>query len=149
METALQITIAKAEENQRQQIIDLLIAEHLPVDDLPASLAHFFVAENEGVVIGAIGLEDYNRRGLLRSMVVKRNFRNNQVAGRLVQQLEMYAQQTGIHSLYLLTETAQQYFERKGFQYVGREEVPEAIRMSSEFSHVCPVSAAVMKKELN
>jgi amino-acid N-acetyltransferase len=46
----------------------------------------------------------------------------------------------------LLTETAPGYFETKGYQQITRADVPEEVQQSSEFSHVCPQSAIVMKK---
>jgi amino-acid N-acetyltransferase len=48
-----------------------------------------------------------------------------------------------------LTETADKYFNKKGYRAIAREQVPEQIKASSEFNHVCPVSAVVMKKGIN
>jgi amino-acid N-acetyltransferase len=138
--------ITPANNEQRQAIVALLLSEKLPVEDLPASLDNFFVALNEDEVIGAIGLEKYDNCGLLRSMVVNKAYRNKNAASQLVQELENYAIKIGIDCMYLLTETAPGYFERKGYQRVLREDVPQALHTSSEFSHVCPVSAIVMKK---
>ena len=66
----------------------------------------------------------------------------------LVARLESEAKSSGIEALYLLTETADKYFAKKGYTAISREIVPVEIKSSSEFSHVCPVSAIVMKKEL-
>ena len=148
MNRAYQTTITRATTNQRQSIIQLLQSEKLPVDDLPASLDTFFVATEDDNVIGAIGLELYGDCGLLRSMVVDKEHRNKNIASGLVQRLESHAKTIGINCMYLLTETAPQYFERKGYQRTTRDEVPESLKASSEFSHVCPVSAIVMKKPL-
>jgi amino-acid N-acetyltransferase len=62
--------------------------------------------------------------------------------------LEEQASSTGITTMYLLTETADKYFSKKGYSTITRGEVPDELKGSSEFSHVCPVSAVVMKKEL-
>jgi amino-acid N-acetyltransferase len=148
MQIENQITISKASDNHRPMVIALLLTEKLPVEDLPTSLDHFFVALHEDKVIGAIGLEQYGNYALLRSMVVHREHRNKHIASRLVEQLEYYGKTLGISTMYLLTETAPAYFEQKGYQKITREEVPAALQASSEFSHVCPVSAFVMKKEL-
>ena len=148
MNTSLEVNIAKAAEGQREAIIGLLRSEKLPVDDLPLTLENFFTATIGEQVIAAIGLERYGHDGLLRSMVVNNAHRNNHIASGLVQQLEDFAAKSGIDNMYLLTETAQHYFEKKGYQTISREGVPVAIRGSSEFSHVCPVSAVVMKKKI-
>jgi amino-acid N-acetyltransferase len=148
MQIENQITISKASDNHRPMVIALLLAEKLPVEDLPTSLDHFFVALHENEVIGAIGLEQYGNYALLRSMVVHTAHRNKHIASSLVEQLENYGKMLDISAMYLLTETAPAYFEKKGYEKINREEVPAALQASSEFSHVCPVSAIVMKKEL-
>src|SRR5678815_2326095 len=148
MNTTNQFKITKAGDEQRQSIIAFLQAEKLPVEDLPASLDNFFIATEEGKVIGAIGLEQYDNYGLLRSMVVDKEYRNKNIASQLVRQLENYTTTIGITCLYLLTETAAQYFERKGYSKISRDEVPVALQASSEFSSVCPISAIVMKKPM-
>ncbi|NTS40446.1 GNAT family N-acetyltransferase [Flavisolibacter sp. BT320] len=147
--TKFRATISKADPGQRGAIIKLLQAESLPVEDLPASLNDFFVAKDAGNVIGAIGLERYGDGGLLRSLVVDKAYRNKNIASLLVQALEKSAAAMGITSMYLLTETASQYFTNKGYQTCSRDEVPAELKASSEFSHVCPASAIVMKKQLN
>ena len=81
-------------------------------------------------------------------MVVKKEYRNQKLASRLVNGLETFAKAAGITSMYLLTETAAQYFENKNYKIITRAEVPTPLLASSEFSHVCPVSAIVMKKEI-
>jgi amino-acid N-acetyltransferase len=148
MQTENQIFITKASDNHRPMVIALLLTEKLPVEDLPTSLDHFFVALHEDKIIGAIGLEQYGNYALLRSMVVHTAHRNKHIASRLVEQLENYGKMLDISAMYLLTETAPAYFEQKGYQKITREEMPAALQASSEFSHVCPVSAIVMKKEL-
>jgi len=139
----------KATHEQRDAIVSLLNAEELPTEDLPEQLEHFFVALNNGTIVGAIGLEKYGSCGLLRSMVVNKDHRNKNIAAALVTELENYALTKGIAEMYLLTETAAAYFEKKGYSKIERADVPTALHASSEFSHVCPVSATVMKKQLH
>ena len=47
-----------------------------------------------------------------------------------------------------LTETAARFFSKLGYQVVGRGEVPQAIRVTREFSNLCPDTAIVMFKPL-
>lgn len=148
MNAKFEIAIVRAHDGQRQTIIDLLEAEKLPVSDLPASLDNFFIAQNNRQVVGAIGLEVFSDCGLLRSMVVRKEYRNQKVASLLVNALENFARASGITCMYLLTETAAQYFENKNYKIITRDEVPGELHASSEFSHVCPVSAIVMKKQI-
>ena len=142
------ITIENAGLHERQLIISLLAGDNLPVEDLPASLDSFLVAIAENNIAGVIGLEQYENYGLLRSLVVRKEFRNSKIASQLIREIEIKAMMSGIDDLYLFTETAPQYFESKGYKKVGREDVPRAVQASTEFNSVCPVSAIVMKKSL-
>ena len=146
MNRAFQVTINKATNDQREAIIQMLQANKLPNDDLPASLQNFLVALDNEKIIGVIGLELYDNCGLLRSLVVQNDYRDKNIATQLVNHLEKYAKTVGADCLYLLTETAPGYFERKGYKKIARQEVSKELQASSEFIHVCPVSAIVMKK---
>lgn len=134
--------------DQRENIISILSAEKLPVDDLPEKLNNFLVAVENEAIMGVAGLEVYGDYGLLRSLAVPFEYRNRGIAGQLMDQLETLAVRHGVTDLFLLTETSPEYFIRKGFQKITRDEVPEEVKRSSEFSHVCPVSAIVMKKSI-
>ena len=140
--------IVNAGDERRDEIISLLQSQNLPTSDLPASLSGFYIALEDDKIIGVIGMERYGQYGLLRSMVVQPDYRNKQVAKTLVDNLEQAAASAGIVSIYLLTETAAKYFEEKGYKTIERKEVPAPVTTSTEFSHVCPVSAIVMKKAL-
>ncbi len=143
-----QIKVQPVRPADRSKIIELLNTANLPVGDLPASLENFFVAIDNDNIIGAIGLEVYGKYGLLRSLIVHPDHRKQSVAGKLIHELENNACDAGLEAIYLLTETAPAYFEKKGFMRVLREDVPAAVQRSSEFSHVCPSSAIVMKKSI-
>lgn len=143
-----QVEIIKAINASRPFVISLLQSEKLPTADLPDQLENFYVAIKDNEVIGAIGLEKYGDCGLLRSMVVNSRYRSNGVASKLVTALERQAIKLGVTSMYLLTETASSYFERKGYEKVDRSVVPEQIKSTTEFSSTCPASATVMKKRI-
>ena len=141
--------IEKAE-NYRDSIIQLLSAAKLPFEDLPLSLDNFSVAlNNKNGVIGVVGLEIYGDYALLRSLAVEPEYRGQGVAERLLSIVEGSASLNKVKAIYLITETASVYFGRKGYITVARTQVPDEIKVSSEFSYVCPASAIVMKKELN
>ena len=141
-----QIEIKECNNKDRKSIIALLRSENLPVEDLPADLHDFFIALDEDSVAGVVGLEKYGSCGLLRSLVVDKNYRSEKIGAKLVNQLEERAKALGVSSLYLFTETASDYFAKKGYVKIKREELPADVRKSSEFSHVCPASAIVMQK---
>ena len=133
----------------REKIIGLLTAEKLPVADLPETLDNFIVAIEDGAVIGIGGIEIYGRYGLLRSLAVRPDFRSKGIAGKLLRRIDALCSVKGLTELYLLTETAADYYERKGYRKITRAGVPEEVQQSSEFSHVCPQSAIVMRKPIS
>jgi len=141
----MQIGNAKS---HRQAVIGLLKGENLPAEDLPEELDDFLVALDGNVVIGSIGLEIYGNYGLLRSLAVNKSFRNKGIGDELLGKIERLAVTHGLAGIYLLTETAPDYFKRKGYELIDRPTIPVEVQQSSEFSHVCPVSAIAMKKHL-
>ncbi len=134
--------------NQRTNVAALLAAEKLPAGDLPEQLDNFIVALEHDKLIGVAGLECYGQSALLRSVAVEPDYRNKKIAEKLIRGIEELAYFNGIKAIYLLTETASGYFIKKGYQEIQRNEVPDEIQGSSEFSFVCPQSAIVMKKIL-
>ncbi|HVS94126.1 MAG TPA: arsenic resistance N-acetyltransferase ArsN2 [Mucilaginibacter sp.] len=134
--------------NYSDSVKGILEAEKLPVSDLPQNLEDFSVAIENNETLGVAGLEIYGNYALLRSLAVKARFRGRGIAGRLLEQIEALALSKGVDIIYLLTETAPEYFEKQGFVQISRADVPAEIQKSSEFSYVCPQSAAVMKKTL-
>ncbi len=50
----------------------------------------------------------------------------------------------GVQQVYLLTETAADFFPRFGFQPIARSAVDPAVQTSIEFTSACPASAVAM-----
>ena len=134
--------------NYRNDVIALLASEKLPTGDLPATLKNFLVMTENEELIGVVGLETYGRYGLLRSLAVRPDSRNQSIASKLVEQIEKLALTEELKSIFLLTETAPDYFTRRGYHIITRTEIPAEIQQSSAFSYVCPQSAIAMKKDL-
>jgi amino-acid N-acetyltransferase len=111
-------------------------------------LDNFVVAIEGAAIIGVAGLEIYGSYGLLRSVAVNADHRGKGVAGKLLERIEVLAASEALKEIYLLTETAPDYFGGKGYGKITRAGVPIEVQQSSEFSHVCPQSAIVMKKTI-
>lgn len=125
----------------------ILSKNNLPTGDLSeVDLGHFFACGDIANPKGVIGLEVYESDGLLRSLSVDSDVQGEGCGSLLFQRLEQHSKTKGIKTLYLLTETAQSYFESKGFQSIARELAPETIKQTSEFSGLCPDSATLMRK---
>lgn len=139
------MNIRSANNSDYESIVALLQSEKLPVQDLDPILPHFFVAEVNGVIAAAAGLEWYGDYALLRSVVTATSHRNKALASQLLVTLIQYARKNHIQQLYLITTTAEKYFEKKGFVKTDRAAVPQVLLQSAEFNGLCPVSATVMQ----
>lgn len=105
--------------------------------------------DDSGELIGSGGLELYGDSALLRSVAVKENSRGQELGKKIVDDLVTQARNSKINNIFLLTETAKDFFTKKGFTIVPRDEVPAQVRSSSEFTHVCPTSAICMFYKLS
>jgi amino-acid N-acetyltransferase len=131
-------------------VIDLLKTCGLPFADLtPAHLTEFRVCRDGARLIALGGLEFCGAAALLRSFAVLPAYREQGLAQRLLAALESHAVATGHQDLYLLTNTAPDYFARRGFRPLAREEAPAAVAASPEFRSLCPASAVFMHKALS
>jgi len=140
------IRIRNATSADLPAVENLLSASDLPLDGVKDNFSNFKVAEDDGEIAGAIGLEEFGAVALLRSAVVSPEHRGSGVGRRLVEHLLEGAEVAGIEELYLLTTTADQYFPRFGFTRTTRSAVPDAVKASAEFQGACPDTAVVMTR---
>lgn len=142
------VTVRSAAPTDLPAVQALLTGAKLPLDGIPADLAHFLVAEREGRIVGAIGLEHHGSAALLRSAVVDPSLRGTGVGERLVRELLTIARTRGTDEVVLLTTTAEEWFPRFGFERIAREEAPASLHASEEFKGACPASAVTMRLKL-
>lgn len=142
------VTIRTARPSDVSSVRRLLTEATLPVAGVPDSLEHFLVAEREGVLVGAIGLEPYGTAALLRSAVVHPDLRGTGLGESLVRALIDDARRARVGALVLLTTTAAEWFPRFGFTRITRAEVPVELHASEELRGACPASAVVMQLAL-
>lgn len=141
-------SIRAATADDRAAVHALLRDAALPLDGVPDDLAHFLVAEQDGALVGVIGLEAYGEVGLLRSAAVAAALRSSGVGERLVRALLDAARTAGIRELTLLTTTAEAWFPRFGFERITRDDAATALQASEEFRGACPASATTMRLRL-
>ncbi len=125
-------------------ICDLLNENNLPSSDVADHLDHLIVAEDHDNLIAMGGYEDCGQYGLIRSFAVRPEYRGQRLAETIFAKLTEQARASGKQRFYLLTTTADAYFSRLGFVACHRDEVPDAIRSTQQFSDLCPASATVM-----
>lgn len=150
LETVFSIfKILPVEDEDFNIIRSILQQSNLVYTDLDQRMPHFFKAIVGSTVVGCIGLELYGSHGLLRSLWVDPAQRRLGLAASLVQTLEEYAVGHDLSDLYLLTETAEAFFLKRGYQRLDRQTAPEELKGSAEFKSLCPDSAALMVKSLS
>ncbi len=135
--------------DQLAAMTSLLYECGLPADDLMEQDLSFFLVEGSGAKVHAMGgLEILGDTALIRSIATTTSLRRKGIAQSIVGELESIATRAGINELYLLTESAQGYFETLNYTRLDRDKVPQSIRESRQFSSLCPDSAVVMSKQL-
>ncbi len=126
-------------------VVGLLSAAGLPIEGLSPTLSHAVVAvQPDGVIAGCVAVESYGKAALLRSLAIAPSFRGQGLGQRLAVEALRLAAAAGAREVYLLTETAAEFFPRLGFAARDRASAPALVQQSIEFRSACPSSAVLM-----
>ena len=132
-------------EDNGPEIRRLLADSDLHHEDITtAQLKHFVLGWDGSKLVAVMGLEIKNDSALLRSLAVDADYRNRGIATRLVGKIEDYAKSMGVNTLYLLTLTAEAFFEKCGYRQIARDSALAGIQETTEFRNLCPASAVCM-----
>ncbi len=142
--TALKMAVTQTE---REDVMDLLQQQKLPVSDIKEETLLYTLTEGDHV-IGTAGLDIFEGCALLRSVSVLGETRGKGYGKILTGKVEQLAKENGISSMYLITHTAKDFFERQGYLVIDRTMAPDAIKQTDQFTGLCPSSAVVMKKDI-
>lgn len=135
--------IESAKKEDYAALVVLLQETELPPDGIEPHIENFLVVRHPEAVdgpeflIGSVGLEIYGNSALLRSLSVHPDFQGNRLGTRLVDNIIEVAKAKGITQLFLLTDTAEEYFKKRNFTVVSRDKVPEDMKQSIEFTTLC------------
>jgi N-acetylglutamate synthase-like GNAT family acetyltransferase len=120
---------------QREEFgIDITLEDQPDLADIPdfyQTLAgDFWVAEQNGGVVGSIGLKDIGERtGALSKMFVAGSARGGGASGRLLAALVNHARSRGLAVIYLGTTdrflAAHRFYEKNGFMEVPAASLPD------------------------
>jgi amino-acid N-acetyltransferase len=142
------IRFAPAAREELGEIRGVLAALGLPAEDVGAPHQTFLTARAGEALIGFVGLESYGASALLRSLAVVPSRHGEGLGGELARRALALADAQGVRQVFLLTTTAERFFERAGFLRIAREDVPAPVQESLEFRSLCPASAVCMMKSL-
>ena len=141
------LTITDAGAADLSDVCALLEAAGLSPEGVAEEISGFLIAREDGRAVAVAGLEDHGSAGLLRSVAVATDRRNRGLAATLITMLIERSRARGDEALYLLTSTAEGYFERFGFWKVDRSDVRPAVQGSEQFQGATCRSSAVMVLE--
>lgn len=140
-----EITIAAATAADLEPIKELLLAAGLPTAGVDDHWKTFIVAREGGKLVACGGAEAYQFAALIRSVAVRPEHRSKGLGRRIVRQLLDRLASRGLREFYILTTTAEEYFRKRGFKTIDRDEVHPQLLSSREFQDACPESAVCMR----
>lgn len=142
-------SITRLRSSDLARLENLLRSNHLPTEDCVEQAQNFYgiFDEDDLVVVG--GLEAAANYALLRSLVVQERYRGRGLARAMSEFLINQARSEGRKAVYLLTETAERYFEKLGFCRLDRAQVPLEIMQTRQFTSLCPDTASCMVMTLS
>lgn len=123
----------------------LLSANGLPLEGFPDDTPVILGAFVDDRLCGCAALEIHGAFALLRSVAVDSQMRGRQIGTELTRAALIHAAARGQEAIYLLTETATDFFKKFGFVQVPRSKVPRPVRQSIEFTTACPDTAVAMR----
>jgi amino-acid N-acetyltransferase len=126
----------------------LLRSNNLPFEDCDDHLLNFIGIAQDNQIIAIGGFEHVGRFALLRSVAVDSQFRGLGLALCLIENILGKLRFLNVEAVYILTETADQYFSPLGFKVIGRDKVPVEIQTTQQCQTLCPASAIAMRLEL-
>ena len=132
----------------RAAIEALLLACDLPPDGVQGCLGDCLLVEQDEVLLGCAAIEVCDDAVLLRSLAVTPRARARGIAATLVDTLQERARARGAGELWLLTDSAADWFAARGWRTMSRETAPPGVRTHAQFLHLCPASACLMRRAL-
>lgn len=140
-----EITIRPAAASDLDGIRQLLLANELPTEGVEDHWKTFIIAVDGPRMVACGGAEAYQFAALIRSVAVHPEYRSRGLGRRIVRQLLDRLASRGLREFYLLTTTAEEYFRKRGFKTIDRDEVHPQLLSSRELQGACPDSAVCMR----
>jgi amino-acid N-acetyltransferase len=140
-------TLRPARPADLDAIVRLLDDSAQPSADIAAMpLDDFIVAEQDDSLVGCVGIERCGADALLRSLAVEDSRRGTGQGRHLVLAAEQHAVKMGVHTLFLLTTNAADFFEGRGYRRLDRGDAPAAVQATAGFADTVPT--VCMAKQL-
>jgi N-acetylglutamate synthase-like GNAT family acetyltransferase len=127
------------------ELIAALEAADLPTEDLGDGGRAFFAFEEDGKLVGFGGFELYGEDVLLRSVVVLPEVRGKGHGRAVTEAVLARAREAGARNAYLLTTTAESFFEHGGFARIERVAAPASILATKQAATICSTATLLTR----
>jgi amino-acid N-acetyltransferase len=117
------VIIVKARTQDLQAVLTLLKEVNLPDAGVSDHFHNYFVTWDCDQLVGCTGIEIYEEVGLIRSVAVQPSFQGHGLGRKLVETIHPFALEKKLTEVYLLTETAEQFFLKQ--DYIERKLIHE------------------------
>jgi len=129
-----------------RRVLDLTSLEEPARDEQHGS---FFVLRNEDGTVGCVSLEVLGDDAILRALAVDPKFRGAGYGWMLADMAVSQARWRGVRRIYLLTDTASDFFAAKfGFRVVDRSTLSKQVAASETFTQPAGAQQVAMRLDL-
>jgi amino-acid N-acetyltransferase len=134
---------------EQDALQEMLKSEKLCYNDISDDGVKLYGVSIKHVHVGYFGFEQFGENALFRSMLVQPDARKRGYGTMIWKEAKKTLKEQGVNSVYLLTNTAEDFFDKQGFAVIERKSVPESIANTTEFREFCPDSSICMKININ
>ncbi|MEQ1771201.1 MAG: arsenic resistance N-acetyltransferase ArsN2 [Devosia sp.] len=125
---------------------DALVAANLPTEDLTDGGRRFFRFDLDGRPVGYGGFEPHGAYALLRSVVVLPEARGTGVGRAVAEGVLQKAAAEKCSEAFLLTTTAEGFFQHIGFHEIDRALAPKEILATKQAATICATATLLARR---
>lgn len=144
----MRVLIRPASRGELPVLRSMLAEQGVYHQDFEARLRHLLVAQNNGRVIGCVGLETVDEIGIIRALVVASEFRGEDIDAQLLENILDYARLNDLKHVYTFVSSGAASLEEIGFKAVPREEVDPRLMSLPNIDEIYPESAQCLVKQI-
>ena len=134
---------------EQDALQELLKSEKLCYNDISEAGIKLYGVKIKHVHVGYFGFEQFGQDALFRSMLVQPDARKRGYGTLIWNEAKEILKKVGVKTIYLLTDSATDFFIKQGFITIDRKSVPLSIANTKEFKEFCPDTSTCMKFSTN
>ena len=123
-------------------------AHKLCFNDLESQGVELFSVTKDNKPVGYFGYEVFGENALFRSFIVVPEEQGKNYGVHIWNMAKEQLKERKVKHVYLLTNSATEFFMKVGYKSFERTKVPDAIAQTSEFTTFCPTDSVCMRYEL-